>query len=194
VADSAGFGRLLSILFPVLAGTSLALARRMPIVHCDQRLWRVVRTWTRLSQTPGRSDHGALGDWGGTVIKGESQTIIVIVNLATYLTAVFSVCPGSAFVAAFKAALRASLEDLSVDASTIALETTLLEGVELKRMPRSEFSDVLEYVKDSCEIELMYHTDLRRVQRNLNELPHATGVPAAIVSALFERGSGYSAH
>jgi hypothetical protein len=194
MADSAGFGRLLSILFPVLVGTSLALARRMPIVHCDQRLWRVVRTWARPSQMPGGSDHGALGDWGGTVIKGEGQAIIVVVNLATYLTAVFSVSPGSAFVAAFKAALRASLEDLSVDASTIAVETTFLDRVELKRMPRSEFSDVLEYVKDFCEIELMYHTDLRRVQRNLNELPHATGVPAAIVSALFERGSGYSAH
>jgi len=90
--------------------------------------------------------------------------------------------------------LRSALEDLNVDACTIALETTPLDRVELKRMPRGEFSDVLEYVKDFCEIELMYHTDLRRVQRNLNELPHATGVPAAIVSALFERGPGYLSH
>ena len=170
------------------------MVRRMPIVHCDQRMWRVVRTWKLPSWAPLRPDDGALGDWGATVIKGDDRTIMVFVNLATYLTTVFPACPAPAFVGAFKAALTSSLEDLNVDASAIGVETKLLERVDLKRMPRGEFSDVLEYVKDFCEIELMYHTDLRRVQRNLNELPHATGVPAAVVSALFERGPGYLSH
>lgn len=183
-----------STLFEVSTGTCFAVAPRMPIVHCDQKMWRVVRTWKLPSQASLDPGDGALGDWGGTIIKAEQRTIMVVVNLATYLTTVFSARPSSNFVAAFKAALTASLEDLNVDASAIRAETKGVERVALKRMPRSEFNDVLEYVKDFCEIELMYHTDLRRVQRNLNELPHATGVPAAIVSSLFERGPGYPSH
>lgn len=81
-----------------------------------------------------------------------------------------------------------------MDASVIAQETTLLGALELKAMRLKDFGAVLGYVEYFCQIELMYHTDLRRVQRNLNDLPHASGVPASKVSELMQRGARYLLH
>jgi hypothetical protein len=39
-------------------------------------------------------------------------------------------------------------------------------------MTATDFGEVLKRVEYFGGIELMYHTDLSRVQRNLNELPH----------------------
>jgi hypothetical protein len=49
--------------------------------------------------------------------------------------------------------------------------------------------EALRTVEFMCGVELMYHSELRRVQRNLNEFPHPLPpdfVPEATVRRLFE--------
>ena len=166
----------------------------MPIVYCDQKLWRVSREWSIPFEGTVRECGPPLGDWCATLTKNIEQRLVVLVNIHTCLTIVFPLCPASDFLRTFKSALHASLEDLNVDGSAIVLETERLDALQLKRMRRSGFGSILRYVEYFCGIELMYHTDLRRVQRNLNDLPHAGGVPALEVPALFARGAEYLSH
>jgi hypothetical protein len=194
VAGSARSGQLMWKLFRNLGGMSVALTRGMSIVYCDQKAWRVVRAWSLPGDGDSESADPVLGDWCATLMKNDEQSLLIVVNIQTLLTTVLPVCPAGDFPRAFKAALHASLEDLNVDKSAIASAIERLHALELKRLARSEFGSILRYVEYFCGIELMYHTDLRRVQRNLNDLPHAMGVPASEVPALFARGATYRSH
>ena len=90
----------------------------------------------------------------------------------------------------FSDALSAALEDLGAPPRTIAMETAVVEAMPIVRLTDRSVSRTLQEVQWFCDLELGYHDDLRRVQRNLNELPHAGRdpcVPAEAVGALVGR-------
>jgi hypothetical protein len=83
-------------------------------------------------------------------------------------------------------ALAFALEDFGARSETIAVETAAVEALPIVRLRDRQLSEELEYTADICEIELCYSSDLRRVQCNLNALPHGgrdIPVPAEAVAA-----------
>jgi hypothetical protein len=78
------------------------------------------------------------------------------------------------------------LEDLAAP-HIVALETSVIAATPLPRLTDRLLLHVLEYTQAICDIELGYHTDLRGLQRKLNDPPHGGRdlcVPREAVAAL----------
>jgi hypothetical protein len=78
-------------------------------------------------------------------------------------------------------------------------ESAAVEFEPLTRLTNRGMIGTLNDLEFHCGIELEYHEDLRRVQRNLNDMPHVNRepcVPVDAVTQLFEgvpmRGSRVS--
>jgi len=99
----------------------------------------------------------------------DGHDLVIAIDAATYLTLVFRFQSAARFRSNFSAALRAALEDFGA--------------------PRTLLS-ALNDVKFFCDLELGYHTDLRRVQRNLNDLPRAHRDPCVPAEAVAMRFGG----
>ena len=75
-----------------------------------------------------------------------------------------------------------------------------LSWLDVAAMTNRSMAGSLNDLEFHCGIELEYHDDLRRVQRNLNDIPHVNRepcVPVDAVSQLFEHafeGSSARAH
>ena len=83
--------------------------------------------------------------------------------------------------------------------SVVRDESAAVELEALTRLTNRSMIGTLNDLEFHCGIELEYHQDLRRVQRNLNDMPHVNRepcVPVDAVTQLFEgvhmRGSGVS--
>ena len=91
-----------------------------------------------------------------------------------------------------------ALEDLGAGESTVAVETAMIESAPLVRLSDRQVWEELDYIAVICDIELCYSSDLRRVQRNLNDQPHGGRVipiPAEAVKAVLASStSGRSRH
>jgi hypothetical protein len=152
----------------------------------------MVRVWAAPGKPVDAGDEGSLGDWVGTITRDDDgRVLFLLLNTRTCLTVVFPAPAGLEFLERFTGALRAVLEDLDVPESAIDVETRGLRCLRLERASGTGFSGMLSRVESLCGLELLYHADLRLVQKNLNDVPHAGlehGDPARTVKALLAGG------
>ena len=169
----------------------------MASIMCAQNLWRALldKKEKRSSRTSARVEEPIFqnvlfGPWAATLARFDGHDLVIAVDVATYLTVVFRLGPRDRLRRDFSDALSAALEDLGAPPRTIAIETTVVEVMPIVRLVDRTVSRTLREVQWFCDLELGYHDDLRRVQRNLNELPHGDRdpcVPAEAVAALVGR-------
>ena len=163
----------------------------MARIMCTQKLWR------RLGY-PGRAPlataapilhNASLGSWAAKVFRYYRKDLVIGLNERTYLTVVFPLAPRSQFRTNFAAAVANALEDFGLPAAVVRAESAAVEFEPLSRLTNRSMSGTLNDLEFHCGIELEYHEDLRRVQRNLNDLPHVNRdpcVPVDAVTLLFE--------
>jgi hypothetical protein len=99
---------------------------------------------------------------------------VLALDERTQLALVFPLAPRKRFREHFALALRAMLEDLSIDPATIAAETDAIQFEPLCQLTDAALVQRLSDLQYICGLELLYHEDLRLVQCNLNDLPHGT--------------------
>ena len=130
-----------------------------------------------------------LGSWVAKMFRDGDRDLVIALNERTYLTIVFSLVPRERFSTELASAMSKALRDLGISERIVRAEAAAVELMPLGRLERGELADVLDDVQSFCEMELDYHTDLRVVQRNLNDVPHPNRdpcVPLAAVRELFE--------
>ena len=169
----------------------------MASIMCAQRLWRalLVRDTKPAKRTAAAADEPVFqgvifGPWAATLVRFDGANLVIALDAAAYLTVVFRLGLRKRFRRDFSDALGAALEDLAAPPRTVTLETSVIEATPVVRLIDVTLQNTLKEIQFFCEIELGYQADLRRVQRNLNELPHAGRdpcVPAAAVAALVGR-------
>ncbi len=158
---------------------------------CTQKLWRRLGHVGRApSQVSEPLIHGvSLGSWAAKVFRHNRQDLVIALNERTYLTLVFPLAPRSEFRSHFANALAQILDDLGVSKAIARVESAAIEVEPLVRLTNRSMAGTLNDLEFHCGIEFEYHDDLRRVQRNLNEIPHVNRepcVPVDAVSQLFE--------
>lgn len=163
----------------------------MARILCTQRLWKGLRQPGRPPATvdePTVAD-ARLGSWAAKVARFDRRDLVVAVNARSYLTVVFPLRPTAAFRSHFAGAVRAALEDLGVMEQWIFVECSAVEVAPLARHADRSLLGTLNDLEFHCRVELGYDDDLRRVQRRLNEIPHANlkphYVPISATRALF---------
>ena len=133
--------------------------------------------------------HGAsLGSWAAKIFRCDGRELVLGLNARTYLTVVFELPPPADFRRAFQQALAWILEDLRVNEESLRQEVVAIDFAPFTVLTDRSVAESLNRVQYFCELELTYHEDLRRVQLNLNDLPHPHQdpcVPCEAVRALF---------
>jgi len=169
---------------------------------CTQKLWRRLGYMGRPpSEISEPVLHGvSLGSWAAKVFRYYRRDLVIALNERTYLTVVFPLAPRVRFRSNFAAALADVLEDLGVSALIVRTESAAVEFEPLARLTNRSMTGTLNDLEFHCGLELEYHDDLRTVQRNLNDIPHANRnpcVPVDAVGQLFEAaqiGPSFAAH
>lgn len=158
---------------------------------CTQKLWRRLgyagRPPLRIAALV--LHNTSLGSWAAKVFQYYRKDLVIGLNERTYLTVVFPLAPRAQFHANFAAAVGNALEDLGLPPPFADAERDAVELEPLARLTSRIMIATLNDLEFHCGIELEYHDDLRRVQRNLNDIPHANRdpcVPAEAVARLFE--------
>ena len=131
----------------------------------------------------------SLGSWAASVSRFGRRDLVIALNERTYLTVVFPLAPRREFRSSFEKAVAEALEDLRLPEETVRLESAAVQFEPFARLMNRSMSGTLNDLEFHCGIELCYHDDLRRVQLNLNEIPHAKRdpcVPIDAVRRLFE--------
>lgn len=163
----------------------------MARVMCTQRLWRRLghegRPPIPVSEP---TIHGAsLGSWAARVSRFGRRDLVIALNERTYLTVVFPLAPCQRFRSTFAGAVADLLRDLRLPEEFVRSESAAVEFEPLARLTNRSMAGTLNDLEFFCGIELSYHDDLRTVQLNLNEIPHANRdpcVPIDAVRRLFE--------
>jgi hypothetical protein len=127
-----------------------------------------------------------LGSWAAKVFRDGERYLIVAVNERTYLTAVFPWAGRQSFPTDLARAAASALRDLGIAEAIVRAETAAIEFMPPARLGAGELADVLDDVQFFCDMELDYHTDLRIVQRNLNDVPHPNRHPCVPLEAVHE--------
>jgi len=125
-----------------------------------------------------------LGGWAATYHRFDRRDLVIAVDERTYLTLVFPLAPRAGFRSRFAAALTAALEDFGVPEDVACAERAAIDAEPLARLVNRTLIRSLDDVEYICGIELLYHDDLRQVQRNLNEFPHPGRDPCVPVEAV----------
>ena len=158
-------------------------------IMCSRRLWRRVRSWNLRGARPDAPIPGyRLGPWAATVSNEDERAPVLVIDVGTYLTVAFPLEGPSEFRSAFAAALGGALEDLGVPLELIGTEQAAVRTLTLKGLADARLCETLNTVDFMCGLELSYSTDLRTVQRRLNDFPHDLPphyVPEAAVRDLF---------
>ena len=163
----------------------------MARIMCTQRLWqRLGHAGRPPSHVSEPLIHGvSLGSWAAKVFRIDRRDLVIALNERTYLTVVFPLAPRREFRANFTSAVGDVLEDLRLPEEIVRSESAAVEFEPLARLTNRSMTGTLNDLEFHCGIELAYHDDLRKVQLNLNEIPHANRdpcVPIDAVSRLFE--------
>jgi hypothetical protein len=163
----------------------------MARIMCTQKLWRRLGHAGRPpSEVSEPLIHGvSLGSWAAKVFRYYRRDLVIALNERTYLTVLFPLAPRAQFRSNFANALANVLEDLDVPEAAVRAETAAVELEPLARLTNRSMAGTLNDLEFHCGIEFEYHDDLRVVQRNLNEIPHANRdpcVPVDAVTQLFE--------
>ena len=164
----------------------------MARIMCTQTLWRRLGKQGRASlrvvdaPIPGVT----LGSWAARIFKDRGRDLVLAMEQRTYLTLLFPLLPVDEFRSHFAQALSHGLLDLGVPATVARIECAAIEFQPLTRLEDHVLRERLEGVDYMCGIEFAYHSDLRIIQRNLNEMPHPNidpCTPVEAVRSLFER-------
>jgi hypothetical protein len=163
----------------------------MAHIMCTQKLWTALNHTTQPTiEVDHRLVRGTLlGDWAATVARFNRRDLVLAVNAQTYLTLVFPLTPRPRFRGNFANALGQALEDHRTITKDVAVrECAEIEVARFEHLSDRELRSTLDTVEFMCGIEMEYHEELRRVQWNLNQFPHANRdpcVPSEAVLALF---------
>jgi hypothetical protein len=171
-------------------GTQVAIPAGMPNIMCSQSMWRLVKGWSQPTRLPPRPATARLGAWAAAICKDADDTLVIALEVQTYLTLVFPYGDGGMIHDRFSVALRAALEDLGVDRTLVTEELGSTGPLCFSYLKDGPLREALRLVAFTCGIERLYHDDLRRVQRNLNDLPHDLApdyVPICAVRRLFRQ-------
>jgi hypothetical protein len=144
----------------------------MSMIMCSRRMWRVVRQWERTLRTE-RTSEAVLGPWAATTFAVDGRELVLAVEASTHLTIAFALAPSWAFHEGFARSVEFILQDIDVPPARIALEIARVRSARLTRLHNPELGKALRTLEFMCGIELEYHSELRRVQANLSEFPHA---------------------
>lgn len=142
----------------------------MALLLCSPALWRFVRAWRSANrgEAPAGSG-GVLETWSATVLTSGIRDIVLGVEHETWLSLVCELGAETTFAARWRQALDAAFEDMRLP---------LTDGAREARVPRlqaaenGQFEPALAAAAFVCDTELHYQSDLRIVQRRLNEFPH----------------------
>lgn len=162
----------------------------MARVMSTQKLWRALR---QAGRPPAQSDEplvpgAVLGSWAAKVFSVDQRDLVLALNERTCLTVVFPLASREEFGRRFSDAVRTALQDLGVPQHNSFLESAAVAVEPLTRLTNLDLGAILDDLQFFCEIELGYHSDLRTVQLNLNQVPHPgldPCVPADAVARLF---------
>ena len=160
----------------------------MARILCTQKLLNALDMPGQPASTAGqrRLRGTRLGNWAATRRRFDGRDLVMALEERTYLTLVFPLWPRAGFRARFADALAAALADLGVPEGLATPERGAIGAAPLALLADQSLVKSLDDVEFVCGIELMYHDDLRRVQRNLNDFPHGDpGVPVEVVARLF---------
>jgi hypothetical protein len=158
----------------------------MAVIRCKGRLWQRLGAPRRSALAPAAIPGVLLGSWGAKLFRDRERHLVVAVNDRTYLTAVFPFVDRHRFSIDLSAAVGTALRDLGIAQAIVRAETAAIEFMPATRLGAEELADILDDVQFFCELELDYHTDLRIVQRNLNDIPHPNRDPCVPVEAVRE--------
>ena len=162
----------------------------MARIMCTQKLWRRLGY---AGQPPVKAAEplvqgASLGSWAAKVFRYHRRDLVIALNERTYLTIVFPL--RGQFYSHFATALTHVLEDLGVPSAIVRAESAAVEVEPLIRLTDRSMAGTLNDLEFHCGIELEYHDDLRRVQRNLNEIPHVNRDPCVPVDAVIQLFEG----
>jgi hypothetical protein len=149
---------------------------------------RIDQNYASAKRVPDATWHGvALGDWAvRTLLAADDGELVLAVDERTLLAVVFTLLPVERFRDNFALALRSILEDLAIPPGIVAREAEAIALEPITPPVARSMNEPLGNLKYICEIELMYHTDLRTVQFNLNDYPHAGRLPCVSKDAIRE--------
>ena len=158
----------------------------MARIMCTQRLWqRLGHAGRPPSQVAEPLIHGvSLGSWAAKVFRLDRRDLVIALNERTYLTVVFALAPRREFRANFAGAVGDVLKDLRLPQEIVRSESAAIEFEPLARLTNRSMTGTLNDLEFHCGIELSYHDELRRVQLNLNEIPHVNRDPCVPVDAV----------
>jgi hypothetical protein len=97
---------------------------------------------------------------------------------------VFPLAPRRTFHSSFAGAVADVLRCLRLPEEFVRSESAAVEFLPLARLTNRSMTGTLNDLEFHCGIELSYHDDLRRVQLNLNEIPHVNRDPCVPVEAV----------
>lgn len=159
----------------------------MAVIRCKGRLWQRLGARRESSAVDATAFPGVLlGSWGAKLFRDRERYLVVAVNDRTYLTAVFPFVDRQRFCTDLSAAVGTALRDLGIPQAIVRAETAAIEFMPVTRLGTEELADILDDVQFFSELELDYHTDLRIVQRNLNDVPHPNRDPCVPIEAVRE--------
>ena len=162
----------------------------MPRIMCTQKLWRALGNSGQPPVGPAETSvpGAVLGSWALRSFHYNRKGLVLALEERTYLTLVVSLAPRDGFRRRFAEALGNGLTDLGVPAAHIDLEVMVVDCLPLARLNDRSMAGALNQLEFLAHCELDYVSDLRRVQRNLNEVPHVNRdpcVPLEAVAQLF---------
>lgn len=126
----------------------------------------------------------SLGPWAAKVFRDAGRDFVLVLDQRTYLTLIFPLAPVAQFRPRLSGALANALVDLGVAVSIARLESAAIEFEPLHRLEDWCVRERLDDVEFICGIEFSYHTDLRIIQRNLNDIPHPDRDPCTPVEGI----------
>lgn len=162
----------------------------MARILCTQKLLKALEITGRPARSAAQRPFPGLrlGDWAATRSRVDGHDLVIALEQRTCLTLAFPFTPRADLRTGFADALTMALADLGVPEALAIRERAGIEAAPIERLSDRTFVTSLNDVEYMCGIELLYLEDLRRVQRNLNEFPHARcnpHVPMEGVARLF---------
>lgn len=169
----------------------------MSCIMCTRELWRALgHTVPPPRRAAKRPLSGAvLGSWAVHVFRYDRQALALAVDERTFLTVMFPVDPPAEFRHSFSAAFRWALEDLGIGEELAEQEAAVIDFLPFARVSRP-MRRSLKFLDFFVQCEFDYTDDLRRVQRNLNDVPHPNRppyVPLEAVREVFARAAAPAA-
>ena len=158
----------------------------MAQILCTPKLWRIVRSWPLSKSAPPCENPSTLSTWGATRFHERDDDFVLAINAATLLTVVVRLRQSDVFASDFAASIGFALQDIGVSARA---GDQLVHGAPaLHSLRDPAVRTALEWVESCCAVEVCYHSDVRVIQRNLNDVPHPDGVPAEKARTILAAG------